>query len=172
MATPEASFHIHSTTHFRLRQAIAFIPKLMKMKIVFYLLSLIIATSLPAGAVKKIEANPINIAVVLTQETDSSKMASTLEYYGYVLQSPPSNGQQAYMHPNGSVIRYQYLNQKYPTVEVTSKVSSTERNKILKNLNFRKKGNTYERKSIGYTTECASGSPGSLIFTRHYKKKE
>ena len=145
---------------------------------------------LPAHAVKKIEANPINIAVMLTQETDTAKIASTLRYYGYTAvthtarstytepHTPILRAQHAdtddyivYFHPNGSVIRYKYTesDQKHPTIEVTSKASQKEKDQTLQSLNFQKNGNFYVRKSVGYTTYCASGSHGTLILTRHGK---
>lgn len=135
-------------------------------KFIFSLLSLIFITALPAGAVKKIEANPINIAVMLTQERDTAEIASTCVYYGYERQLP-QDGYTIFTHVNGSKIRYKLIDgDKYPTLEVKSKVSEKEKDKILKNLNFQKNGNAYERKSIGHTTRCASGKNGYLILTK------
>ena len=157
-----------------------------------YLFTFLLAffSLLPLHAVKKIEANPINIAVMLTQETDTARMTSTLRYYGYTaithtarsadtkpqasilrVQHANTDGFAVYSHPNGSVIRFKFenSNQKYPTIEVTSKVSQKGKDQTLKNLNFQKIGNFYERKSIGYTTRCVNGPHGSLILTRHGK---
>ncbi len=126
-------------------------------------------------AVKKIEANPINVAIMLVQEKDSASMASTLQYYGYERQIPPSGGQGAYFtHPNGSTIRYKYSdsNETFPTVEVTSKASAKEKDKILQNLNFHKNGNTYEQKTVGSLISCSFGPHGTLTLTRHSKPKD
>ena len=137
------------------------------------LLIFLLFSLLPVHAVKTIEANPINIAVMLTQETDTAKMASTCEYYGFTRQII-KDGYTIFIHPNGSVIRYKFTNadQKYPTIEVTSKVSQKEKDNTLKNLNFQKSGNTYERKSVGHTTHCTNGPHGTLILTRYSNPKK
>ena len=160
------------------------------MKRYLFIFLLAFFSLLPLHAVKKIEANPINIAVMLTQEIDTARMASTLEYYGYtaithtarradtkpqasILRAQQANtdGFAVYSHPNGSVIRYKFenSNQKYPTIEVISKTSQKDKDQTLKNLNFQKIGNSYERKSVGYTTRCINGPHGSLILTLHGK---
>ena len=145
------------------------------------LLIFLLFSLLPLHAVKKIEANPINIAVMLTQETDTARMTSTLRYYGYKPSFENSTSYQTasaglssgetytFTHQNGSVIRYKFTNtdQKYPTIEVTSKVSQKEKDQTLKNLNFQKTGNSYERKTVGYTTRCVNGPHGLLILTRY-----
>lgn len=145
----------------------------MKKYLIFSILSLIFLCSFPVRAVKKIEANPINVAVMLMQEKDTTSMASTCEYYGYTRQ-PENNGYTIFKHLNGSQIRYKYSdsNQTFPTVEVTSKASFKEKNQILQNLNFNKVGNTYEQKSVGFTTRCSFGPHGTLILTRHTKLRE
>lgn len=151
----------------------------MKKYIIFSLLSLIFIFSVCAEKTndihptKKIEANPINIAVMLMQENDTASMAKSCEYYGYTRQ-PQNNGYTVFNHLNGSSIRYKYTdsNQQFPTVEVTSKVGSKERDKILQNLNFHKNGNSYEQKSVGRLIKCSFGSQGILILTRYPKKQE
>ena len=142
--------------------------------LIFFILSLIFISPLPAGAVKKVEANPINVAVILTEKTDSASIASTLLYYGYVLSSDSNPSQKTeYIHPNGSVIRYSFTKadngKLYPTIEVTSKASQKEKDQILKSLNFQKNGNAYERRSISHSTRCTNGPRGSLIFQQQPK---
>lgn len=135
------------------------------MKKYFLPIIVIILSILPVGAIKKIEANPINIAVMLTQEIDTAKIASTCEYYGYERQLP-KDGYTIFTHANGSQIRFKHPEgEKYPTIEVKSKVSNKEKYKILKNLDFQKSGNAYERKSIGYITRCTNGKSGYLVLT-------
>ena len=81
--------------------------------LIFFLLSLIFISPLPAGAVKKVEANPINVAVILTEKQDYASLASTLLYYGYQPSSESNSSHKAedsrlkteYYHHNGSVIR-------------------------------------------------------------------
>ncbi len=142
----------------------------MKKQFIIYLLSFLILQALPALAIKKVEAHPINIAVMLTQETDTAKIASTLDYYGYTRESrvnPTPDTNAVFTHPNGSRIRYTLPSgEKYPTIEVKSKASAKEKDKILKNLNFQKQGHTYTLKTIGHTTTCTPGSNGTLLLTK------
>ena len=121
--------------------------------------------TLPINAIKRIEANPINVAVMLSEQTDSASIASTCEYYGYTLQ-PAENEYTVFEHPNGSMIRYT-INEfengtSHPSIEVTSKASQKEKNQILNNLNFKKADSGYERRSVGYTIRCTNGPHGSL----------
>ncbi len=143
----------------------------MKKYIIFSILSLIFLCSLPAGAIKKVEANPINVAVMLMQEKDTASMASTCEYYGYIRQ-PENNGFTVFKHLNGSSIRYKYSdsNQQFPTVEVTSKASAKEKAQILQNLNFNKEGNSYEQKYVGGRIKCTFGPHGTILLQRIPKK--
>ncbi len=151
----------------------------MKKYIIFSLLSLIFIFSVCAEKnnaihpTKKIEANPINIAVMLMQENDTASMAKSCEYYGYTRQ-PQNNGYTVFNHLNGSSIRYKYTdsNQQFPIVEVTSKVGSKEKDKILQNLNFQKNGAALEQKSVGFITRCTFGPHGTLILRRISKKRE
>ena len=143
------------------------------MRTLILTLALTLSTLLPAGAVKKIEANPINIAVMLTQEKDTASMASTCDYYGYVRQIP-QDGYTVFRHANGSVIRYKYLDadQKYPTIEVKSKASQKEKEETLKHLNFQKNGNSFERRSVGYTTRCIFGPRNFIVLTNYSKLRQ
>ena len=169
----------------------------MKTKLIFYLLYLIFITSAPATAqskfdihpTKKIEANPINVAFMLAQETDTAQMASILHYYGYEPtegqfseRSFPSEGKSSlktqdsrlkteYTHPNGSTIRYTFQDatqaQPYPHVEVKSKLTSKAVDSKLTDLKFKKEGSGYTRKSNKYSKtffRCMRGSRGYLIF--------
>ena len=141
----------------------------------FLPLFLLLFSLLPIGAATlKIEANPINVAAILTELPDSVALASTCEYYGYIRQSP-QDGYTVYKHPNGSVIRYSFNEadngKEYSTIEVTSKISQKEKDQILQELNFQKAGSDYERRSVGYTTRCINGHRGSLIFQQQPKPK-
>ncbi|MDE6742074.1 MAG: hypothetical protein K2J58_07065 [Muribaculaceae bacterium] len=124
--------------------------------------------------VKKIEANPINVAVMLTEQLDSASIAATCEYYGYINQ-PSQDGYVTFKHPNGSIIRYSFTiadnGKQYPTIEVKSKGTQKEKDQRLQELNFNKNGNTYERRSIGYTTRCTSAPQGFLRLSNHPKEK-
>ncbi|MDE5870854.1 MAG: hypothetical protein K2H22_02760 [Muribaculaceae bacterium] len=145
------------------------------MKAYILTLLLFLINIFPAGAdskfdihpIKKIEANPINVAVMLSERPDSISIASTCEYYGYILQSP-QDGYTVFKHPNGSVIRFTFKEadngKKYFTIEVRSKDSQKEKDQILQNLNFQKSGNACVRRSVGYTTRCTNGPRGALIF--------
>ncbi len=107
------------------------------------------------------------------QRTDTVSIVSSCNYYGYTRQFP-EDGYTIFTHPNGSIIRYKYVdpNQPFPTIEVTSKVRAKEDEQILQGLRFQKNGNAYEQKSIGYITRCTFGPHGTLIFNRLMKPKE
>lgn len=148
----------------------------MKKYLIFSLLSLVFAfasaeKTYDIHPLKKIEANPINVAVMLMQENDTAKMASTLHYYGYQESQTPDSSKK-FTHPNGSTIRYNLSDQKSPTVEVTSKGTNKEKDQILQNLNFHKNGNAYEQKSVGFTTRCTFGSHGTLFLARIPKPRK
>ena len=154
-----------------------------KTKLIFYLLSLIFINSLPSFAennfatipVKKIEASPITVAVMLTEQLDSTRAAATCEYYGYVKQ-PSQDGMAVYKHPNGSIIHYIFTifvnGKQYPTVEVRSKGAQKEKDKILEGLNFKKNGNITERHSIGFTTQCSTTPQGFIRLEVTPKSKK
>ena len=140
-------------------------------------------TLLPAKAenkfevmpVKRIEANPINVAVMLTEQLDSASTAATCEYYGYVNQ-PAQGDFTVFKHPNGSIIRFNFTvadnGKKYPTVEVKSKGTQKDKDKILESLNFSRKGNVIERSSIGVSTQCTSASQGFIRLTAYPKSRD
>lgn len=151
--------------YFILREA-----PILKVLLTFILL----LTLLPASAVKKIEANPINIAYMLAQDTDSVSMAKTCEYYGYISQ-PSQDGYTVFTHRNGSIIRYSFKdashNQPYPVVEVKSKQSSKDIDKTLIDLHFKKEGPGYIRNQGQYARSifiCKNGSQGFMVF--HQKR--
>lgn len=116
------------------------------------LLTILLFTLLPASAenkfevmpVKKIEADPINVAVILTEKLDSTSMVSTCEYYGYVNQQSQEDFT-VFKHPNGSIICFNFTTadngKKYTTAEVKSNDSQKEKDQKLQQLNFRKNGN-------------------------------
>lgn len=112
-------------------------------KEILILTLLLFLNILPIHAVKKVEANAINVAVMLTEQVDSDGIASTCEYYGYERQ-PSQDGYDVYKHPNGSIIRYTFTTaengNEYPTIEVKSKGTQKDKDKLLKGLNFQKNG--------------------------------
>ncbi|MDE5880770.1 MAG: hypothetical protein K2H60_03490 [Muribaculaceae bacterium] len=147
----------------------------------FFILTFIFFTLFPANAIKKINANPVNVAFILAQEKDTVKMATLCDYYGYRSQQS-NDGYITYVHPSGSIIRYTFKDvteeQPYPRVEVKSKLSSKDVDFTLTDLNFRKLGSGYERKLGQYARSvfhCQNGSGGFLIFHQRYvprKEKE
>ena len=143
------------------------------MKYFLPLLAILFSPLQIGAATLKIEANPINVAAILTELPDSTALASTCEYYGYI-QQPPQDGYTVYKHPNGSVIRYSFNEadngKSYSTIEVIFKVSQKEKDSILQKLNFHKTGNAYERRSVGYATRCTNGRHGAIIFQQRPKK--
>lgn len=145
------------------------------MRKIIIIFAFILFTLLPAVAVKKVEANAINVAVMLTEQLDSDGIASTCEYYGYQRQ-PSQDGYDVYKHPNGSIIRYTFTTaengKEYPIIEVKSKGTQKDKDELLQGLNFQKSGSSYERKAIGHQTQCSSSSQGFLCFSNHPKEKK
>lgn len=132
----------------------------------------LLLTLLPASAVKKIEANPINIAASLVEKTDSAKIASTLEYYGY-LPSGIENGYQILKHSNSTEIRFTFnengIPTQYPTVIVKHNTHSKDIPDCLKGLDFESIHNGYKKEKnqfSRYITQCQHGPKGTLIFRR------
>ncbi|MDE6696180.1 MAG: hypothetical protein K2K25_04820 [Muribaculaceae bacterium] len=147
----------------------------MKKYLSFFLLSFIIIQALPAEAVKRITANPVNIASRLVIKQDSAKVASTLEYYGYTHQ-PSQEGYTVFKHSDGSVIRFAYQNQdskqSYPTIQVHTNTTKPKIEKTLSDLDYKKAGNHYETaasKYSSYLTKCTFGPGKYVTFDR--KKK-
>lgn len=168
----------------------------MKKNLIFCILSLIFLLPIPAEAVKRMTANPVNIASRLVLKQDSATVASILEYYGYtaVTHTVPSadtatqsqtqqapltdtDGFAVFSHPDGSIIRFAYLNpdpkQAYPTIHVYTKSTKPQIEKILSELDYKKAGNHYEAtisKYSTYLTKCTFGPGKYLTFDR--KKKQ
>ena len=145
------------------------------MKQIILTLTFLLLTILPAGAIKKIEVNPINLAVVLVEKVDESKIASYIDYYGYTLQTP-DNEYQVMKHPNGDEIRYSFnvdnKGSQYPTVIVKLRETPTAIDARLKELNFIKVGNNYERvisRYNNYVTRCSLGPHNTLVIRRIQK---
>ena len=120
------------------------------------ILTLLLITLFPhtMNATKNIEANPINIAAQLVEKTDSAKIDSTLEYYGYQPQGT-EDGYQIMRTPNGNEIRFSFTEatstNKYPTVVVKTHGTSRSINEKLKELDFEKTGNGYEKMKNAYS---------------------
>ena len=142
----------------------------------FLTLLLLILNLLPASAIKKFEANPINIAAVMVEKTDSAQIASTCEYYGFTYQGV-EDGYTVMKRTNGNEIKFTFNDNgtinKYPTIVVKIKEAHKEIDARLKELNFEKKGNTYEIKQNQYSrfiTQCSFGPHNTLIFRRVYNQ--
>ena len=138
----------------------------------FLTLLLLIFTLLPASAIKKFEANPINIAAMMVQKTDSAQIASTCEYYGFTYQGV-EDGYTVMKRTNGNEIKFTFndngTTQKHPIIVVKTKEAHKEIDARLKELNFEKKGNSYEIKRnlySRYITRCSFGPKNTLIIRR------
>ena len=129
------------------------------MKKLILVVTIVFLSIVSSSAANKHEANPINIAVILSEKNDPATMASVCEFYGYKVQTS-QDGYIVYYHPNGSIIRYSFSiaddGRQYATIEVKSNMSSKEQDKILKDFRFQKIGDTYERPSFAHTTRCSS----------------
>ena len=138
----------------------------------FLTLLLLILTILPASAVKKFEANPINIATVMVEKTDSTQVASTFEYYGFAYQGA-EDGYTVMKRPNGNEIKFtfQYNGklQEHPIIVVKTNETHKAIDSRLKDLSYEKKGNIYEIKRNIHSrliTQCSFGRHNTLIFQR------
>ena len=142
------------------------------MKQIFLTLTLLLISILPASAAKKIEANPINIAVNLVEKTDSLRIASTLDYYGYTYQNT-EDGYTVMQDTNGNEIRYSFKeidsSNKYPIVIVKIQGTHKAIDSKLKELDFEKIGNCYEHMRNEYSkyrTQCKFSPKSTMIIRR------
>ena len=140
----------------------------------FLTLTLLLLTLLPANAVKKFEPNPINVAAVIVEKTDSTQVASTCEYYGFAYQGV-EDAYTVMKRPNGTEIKFTFkengTTQKYPTVVVKAKGTHKEIEEHLKAVNFEKEGNIYTAPHnlySRYITQCKLSTHSALIFRRLY----
>ncbi len=127
------------------------------------------------GEVRKklaINANPINVAVVIIEKGDSAKIADLLDYYGYTLQGT-NNGYQIMKDYRGNEIRYSFDDSesegKYPKVIVKTNEKPKDIAERLHNLKFMKIGNIFEHTINRYDntiTQCSFGQNNTLIFQR------
>lgn len=137
---------------------------------------LLLLTLLPASAVKKFEANPINIATVMVEKTDSAQIASTCEYYGFVYQGV-EDGYTVMKRQNGNEIKFTFQDngklQKHPTIVVKTNETHKAIDSRLNDLSYEKKGNIYEIKRNIHSrliTQCSFGRHNTLIFRRIQNK--
>lgn len=145
------------------------------MKQIFLTITLLL-TLLPASAVKKFEANPINIAAVMVEKTDSAQIASTCEYYGFTFKGV-EDGYTVLKRTNGSEIKFTFndngTTQKYPIIVVKTNETRKEIDAKLKELNFEKAGNIYEIKRNQYSryiTQSSIGPHKNIVFRRLYNQ--
>ena len=146
------------------------------MKQILLTITLLILTLIPASAIKKFEANPINIAAVMVEKTDSAQIASTCEYYGFTYQGV-EDGYTVLKRSNNSEIKFTFndngTTQKYPIIVVKTNETRKEIDAKLKELNFEKAGNIYEIKRNQYSryiTQSSFGPHKNIIFRRLYNQ--
>ena len=146
------------------------------MKQLLLTITLLLLTLLPAGAVKKFEPNPINVAAIIVEKTDSAKVASTCEYYGFTYQGV-EDAYTVMKRPNGTEIKFTFKEngtpQKYPTVVVKAKGTHKEIEEHLKTVNFEKEGSIYtapHNQYSRYITQCSIEPHNTLIFRRPFNE--
>ena len=144
----------------------------LPLHLIFSLLFIIFLSHLSAEAVTNINANPINVGVLITEKGDSTQVASLFQYYGYAPLGI-ENDYQVMKHFNGNEMRYSFKDsgkdQKYPTVVVKTNASQKEIDAILTELKFVKVGDGYERavsRYNNYITRCTHGPHNTLIIQR------
>lgn len=144
------------------------------MKTILLTLTLLL-TLLPANAAtKKFEPNPINVAAVIVTKSDSTKVASSCEYYGFVYQGV-EDGYTVMKRANGAEIKFTFKDngktQEYPIVVVQAKGTHKKIDECLKELSFEKEGSIYKAPYNPYSryiTQCSFGPRNTLIFRRLY----
>ena len=72
------------------------------------LLFFLLFTLLPAGAVKKLDSNPINIAILIVEKGDSTQIKKLFDYYGYSLLGT-SDSYLIMKTSSGNEIRYSFI---------------------------------------------------------------
>ena len=137
----------------------------------------ILFTIISGGAVKKFEANPINVAVVIIEKEDNNEITKLFDYYGYTLQGT-SDGYQIMKTSSGNEIRYSFTDtndeSKNTTVIVKTKATHKEIDNLLTELKFKKVGNIYERMIHRYNnqvTNCSFGPRNTLVLQRNSTPK-
>lgn len=138
------------------------------MKQIFLTLTLLLLPLLTAGAVKKFNVNPINLAITLVEKADSLKVASFLEYYGYTPKGT-EDGYTIMKHPNGNELRFSFTDTQYPTIIVKTTDTHKAIGSRLESLNFEKTGKGYEQirnKYSKYKTVCNFGPKSTMLVRR------
>lgn len=145
------------------------------MRTILITITIILIAVIPAGAVKKFDANPINIAVLLVEKEDSAKIESILRYYGYAPRGT-EDGYRIMRNPDGKEMRCRYVKDGpsdiYPTIIVSTGESKKEIDSRLRELKFIQSGNGYERlvsKYHNYVTRFSFGPGKTAILKRTHK---
>lgn len=140
----------------------------MKKSILFLLLAFFVI--IPVQALKTINVNPINLAVVIVEKTDTAKIKMEFDYYGYQLQDIEDD-YYIMKSPKGNEIRYTFKDTitsgNYPTVIVKTTETRKEIEARLKDLKFEKEGNTFRclrSRNDDHIFQCTYGPYKTLIF--------
>ncbi len=143
----------------------------MKKYLILSILSIIFTiASLPAGAVKTINANPVNLAAVIVEMVDSARIENEFAYYGYTLDST-EDGFKVMRSPNGHELRYSLNDSKAidgrPVVLVKTIENPAQIASRLNELQFEKHGDSYRRVSRrdeDHLIQCTPNSSHTLLF--------
>lgn len=147
----------------------------MAMRTILITITIILFAVIPAGAVKKFDVNPINLAVVLVEKEDSAKIESILRYYGYVHRGT-EDGYRIMRHPDGKEMRCRYgkdgPSDRYPTIIVSTGESRKEIDSRLREPKFVRSRDGYERSVSRYhnhLTRCSFGPGNKVVLKRIHK---
>ena len=148
------------------------------MKKLTLIITILLFTFLPIGAVKKFEANPINVAIVIVEKGDSASISKLFDYYGYAYKNT-EDGYRIMKHSSGNEMRYSISDSCDGTtntkVIVRTKATHKEVDNLLTELKFKKIGNLYERIIHRYNnqvTQCRFSPRNTLIFERLTAKNQ
>lgn len=150
------------------------------MKKTIFLLVAVFYTMLASGAKKEtnptanpLNANPINVAVLIIEKGDSTKIVDLFDYYGYSLHDTTA-GYKVMKDSRGNEIKYTFDDPlsagKYPKVIVKTNEKRKEIDKRLKDLQFKKDGDIYEHminRDKKYITKCSFEKKNILVFHRN-----
>lgn len=115
------------------------------MKKIFTTSVLLIFSTLFLIAQPKVISAPINIAVLLFNDSTEEQMINACKYYS-LTPTAEEEGYSVFIHPDGTKLRFQIPDDgAYPIIEVITTEKPKELEKTLQGLKFEKTSKGYER---------------------------
>lgn len=140
------------------------------------LLGLVLITNFSFVAQVKV-SNPTYIGLILVDEHDCDKMATTCQHY-HLTEQNPEEDYRVFSYSDGTKIRFKMNESErgnVPVVQVITHKKPADAKKILSDTGFVKETDGYYQgsKFTHRRTRCqvSSGSPSVLTFTKVYKSQ-